>query len=240
VRAKNYLHKLTRRFGVEVHKANPFTVPEWRIPQILNHHGVQTLLDVGACDGAYALQIFENGFTGSILSFEPLPDVWETLKQRAARVNSRWKVAPCVALSSQNGEAEFTEAANKVSSSLLSMLDSHMAAAPESHPTGKIKVRTMRLDDYLSEQAVASPVFLKIDVQGAEMLVFEGAAGALQDVVVGVQVEMSLVPLYQGQSLYWEVDSFLRARGFKCCHIVPGFSDPRTLHSLQYDGIYFR
>jgi FkbM family methyltransferase len=215
-------------------------VQEWRIPQILNHHGIQTLLDVGACDGAYALQMLENGFTGSILSFEPLPDVWESLKRRATRVNSRWRVAPRIALSSQNGEAEFTETANKASSSLLSMLDSHIAAAPQSIPVGKIKVRTMRLDDYLSEEAVASPVFLKIDVQGAEMLVFEGAPEALQHIVVGVQVELSLVPLYQGQSLYWEVDNFLRGKGFKCCHIIPGFSDPKTFHSLQYDGFYFR
>jgi hypothetical protein len=98
----------------------------------------------------------------------------------------------------------------------------------------------MKLDDYLFEDPVASPVFLKIDVQGAEMLVLEGATRTLQDVVVGVQVEMSLVPLYEGQSLYWEVDGFLRAKGFKCCHILPGFSDPETLHLLQYDGIYFR
>jgi FkbM family methyltransferase len=240
MRARDYLHKFTRRVGVEVHKANPLTVPQWRVAQILNRHGIRTFLDVGANDGAHAIELLENGFTGSILSFEPLPDVWEALRRKAARANSRWKVAPRVALSDQNGEAEFTEAGNKVSSSLLSMLDSHIAAAPQSRPLGKITVPTVRLDDFLLKETVASPVFLKIDVQGAETLVLGGATRALQDVVVGVQVEMSLVPLYQGQSLYWEVDSFLRAKGFMCCHIIPGFSDPATLHLLQYDGIYFR
>jgi FkbM family methyltransferase len=240
MRAIDYLHKLTRRFGLEVHKANPLTVSEWRIVQILNRHGIQTFLDVGANDGAYAIELLESGFAGSILSFEPLPAAWEALRRRAAQANSRWKVAPRVALSNQNGEAEFTEAGNKVSSSLLSMLDSHIAAAPRSRPLGKITVQTMTLDDFLLRETVASPVFLKIDVQGAEMLVLEGATRTLQDVVVGVQVEMSLAPLYMGQPLYWEVDSFLRAKGFKCCHIVTGFSDPATLHLLQFDGIYFR
>ena len=240
MRARDYLHKLTRQFGVEVHKANPFTVPEWRVAQMLNRHGIQTFLDVGANDGAYAIELLENGFLGSILSFEPLPDVWEILRQKAARAHSRWNVAPCIALSDQNGEAEFTEAGNTVSSSLLSMLDSHINAAPQSRPLGKITVQTVRLDDFLLKEPVASPVFLKIDVQGAEMLVLEGATRALQDVVVGIQVEMSLVPLYEGQALYWEVDSFLRGKGFKCSHIIPGFSDPETLHTFQYDGIYFR
>jgi FkbM family methyltransferase len=240
MRARDYLHKLTRRVGVEVHKANPFTVPQWRVARILNRHGVQTFLDVGANDGDFAIELLENGFAGSILSFEPLPDAWEALRRRAAGANSNWRVAPRVALSNRNGEAEFTKAGNKVSSSLLSMLDSHIAAAPQSRPVGKITVPTMKLDDYLFEEPVASPVFLKIDVQGAEMLVLEGATRTLQDVVVGVQVEMSLVPLYEGQSLYWEVDGFLRAKGFKCSHILPGFSDPETLHLLQYDGIYFR
>lgn len=240
MKTKDQVHKLVRRFGIEFHKANPFTVPEWRIPRILNLHGIRTLLDVGANDGSYATELLENGFSGSILSFEPLPDVWESLRQRAAQANPRWKIAPRIALSNRTGEAEFTVAGNKVSSSLLSMLDSHISAAPKSNPLETIKVPTMTLDDFLSKEKVASPVFLKIDVQGAEMLVIEGAKKALQDVVVGVQIEMSLVPLYGGQSLYWEVDAYLRDRGFRCCHIIPGFSDPRTLHTLQYDGLYFK
>lgn len=240
MRARDHLHKFMRRFGIEAHKVNPFTVPEWRIPQILNRHGIRTLLDVGANEGIYAMELLENGFAGSILSFEPLPDVWEYLKRRASQANAPWKIAPRIALSNQTGESEFTVAGNKVSSSLLSMLESHILAAPKSNPLGTIRVPTMTLDDFLSKEAVASPVFLKVDVQGAEMLVFEGASKALRELVVGIQVEMSLVPLYQGQSLYWEVDNFLRAKGFECCHISPGFSDPQTLHTLQYDGIYFK
>ena len=121
MRARDHLHKFMRRFGIEAHKVNPFTVPEWRIPQILNRHGIRTLLDVGANEGIYAMELLENGFAGSILSFEPLPDVWEYLKRRASQANAPWKIAPRIALSNQTGESEFTVAGNKVSSSNLMM-----------------------------------------------------------------------------------------------------------------------
>ncbi|MBI4625076.1 MAG: FkbM family methyltransferase [Verrucomicrobia bacterium] len=55
--------------------------------------------------------------------------------------------------------------------------------------------------------------FLKLDTQGAELLVLAGAQATLQNALV-VQTEVEFVPLYKRQPLFADIDSYLRARGF--------------------------
>jgi len=72
-------------------------------------------------------------------------------------------------------------------------------------------VETKRLDDI---PEVTGTDFLKVDVQGAELLVFRGGERMLNDVLV-VQTEVEFVPLYKDQPLFAEVDMFLRGRGLQ-------------------------
>jgi len=69
---------------------------------------------------------------------------------------------------------------------------------------------TRRLDD-LPEAAGAD--FLKLDVQGAEVDVMNGAEKVLADVAV-VHTEVEFVPMYKGQPLFAEVDQRMRKSGF--------------------------
>lgn len=84
-------------------------------------------------------------------------------------------------------------------------------------------VETTRLDDI---PEIRGTDFLKVDVQGAELLVFQGAANMLNDVLV-VQTEVEFVALYKDQPLFSDIDSFLRARGFQ-------------LHKIGWSGRTFR
>lgn len=71
-------------------------------------------------------------------------------------------------------------------------------------------VETTRLDDV---PEIGDIDLIKIDVQGAELDVFRGAARALRDAVV-VHTEVAFVPLYENQPLFGEVDIALREAGF--------------------------
>jgi hypothetical protein len=82
-------------------------------------------------------------------------------------------------------------------------------------------------------------MFLKIDTQGYELPVLEGATRTLKR-CVGVQAEMSLLPLYQGQVLFREIIGWLEQREFELWSLLPGFSDPATGRLLQVDGVFFR
>jgi FkbM family methyltransferase len=71
-------------------------------------------------------------------------------------------------------------------------------------------VKTTRLDDI---PELNGTDFLKVDVQGAELLVFEGAAKLLEDALV-VHTEVEYVQLYKDQPLFADVDAHLRSKGF--------------------------
>jgi FkbM family methyltransferase len=77
-------------------------------------------------------------------------------------------------------------------------------------PVGEERIDTRRLDDI----AEARPAdFLKLDVQGAELMILEGAQETLAD-VLAIQAEVSFLAIYRDQPLFADVDVHLRGRGF--------------------------
>jgi FkbM family methyltransferase len=110
------------------------------------------------------------------------------------------------------------------------------------------RVRTTRLDDIAEVERVD---FLKIDVQGAELMVFRAGRAKLAH-AAAVQAEVSFVPLYKGQPLFGEVDRELREQGFvphafaavKRWAIAPmivGGDPRRSLNQLlEADVVYVR
>lgn len=78
-------------------------------------------------------------------------------------------------------------------------------------PVERSLVKTTRLDDITE---VGKVDFLKVDVQGAEVDVFRGAARVLASTLV-VQAEANFVPLYVGCPLFGDVDRSLREHGFE-------------------------
>jgi FkbM family methyltransferase len=82
--------------------------------------------------------------------------------------------------------------------------------------TRSYRVETKRLDD-IPEMAGAD--FLKADVQGAELLVFQGAVETLKSVLV-VHTEVEFVPMYKRQPLFADIDAFVRAQGFEFHRLI--------------------
>jgi len=80
---------------------------------------------------------------------------------------------------------------------------------------------------------------LKIDTQGYERRVLDGAERSLESVVL-LQLEMSLVPLYEGETLFHEMCPLLHQKGFRMVSIEPGMKDEKTGHLFQVDGIFQR
>ena len=221
-----------RRFSVEQSKNARFI-------SMLRTHNVNLIFDVGANAGQFGVLLREIGFDGKIISFEPLSDARENLLN-ISKNDPLWQIALQTAIGEENGEIEIQIAGNSQSSSVLDMLDTHVRAAPDSKYIGKEKVPLRKLDsiapDYMDSNSIA---FIKIDTQGYETQVMNGAK-KLMSQIVGLQVEISLVPLYKGQCLFDEMLKKLKNDGFELWSISTVFSDPNTGQLLQVDATFFR
>jgi len=179
--------------------------PTHRVVQLLRHHGVTRVLDVGANNGGYASELRRFGYTGRIVSFDPLTEPFRVLRRRAAG-DSEWMTLP-YAIGAESGAVTINVAANDgASSSVLPMLAAHEDAAPDAKIVGTQTVTQHPLDALWPE--VTAPddlVFLKVDVQGYERQVLDGVAEHL-DRIIGLQLELSMVPLYEGG---WRYDEAL-------------------------------
>ncbi|HKW67408.1 MAG TPA: FkbM family methyltransferase [Terriglobales bacterium] len=206
---------------------------------MLRTHEVTAVFDVGASTGGFASHLFDAGFDGRVISFEPLTRSHGELL-RAARGNTRWIVAPPVAIGSQQGTGAINISAHVGSSSLLPMLSAHLAVVPSSGFIGKEIVQVTTLDDAASNFLAGDEVvFIKIDVQGFESEVLKGARRTLAR-AAGVHIELSFVPLYEGQSLFRDTWDHLSSLGFELWAFSPAFTDSTTGRMLQIDGVFFR
>lgn len=232
------IRRLGQRIGVDVTRY-PEAEPEYRANRLLAHHRVDVVLDVGANDGRYATSLRRSGYRERIVSFEPLRAPFLRLTRNSAR-DRLWTARPW-AIGDAEGTVDIHVAGNnEASSSVLPMLPLHAEAAPDSRYVGIERVTQRRLDvvwpDLVREDDVA---FLKVDVQGAEKGVLLGA-GEMLSRCVGVQMEVTFSPLYEGGMLYREALDLLEGLGFAVIHLVPGFTDPRTGRMYQCDVLCCR
>lgn len=228
-----------RKIGLEVHRYLPNSSPSAQVVASLRKFDIDLVLDVGANQGQFAAEIRSNGYTGNIVSFEPLSKAHSELL-RASDGDSKWDIYPRCALGDHNGEAEINIAGNSASSSLLPMLDSHLSAAPHTAYVGKELVSLLILDSVAPEYvAKFKHPFLKIDTQGFEWQILNGARNVLSN-MHGVLLELSLIPLYEGQHLWQEMIGRLEQEGFTLWALQPGFVDPLNGRTLQVDGIFYR
>jgi FkbM family methyltransferase len=206
---------------------------------ILRHHGIQTVLDVGANKGQFGAELRAWGFRGRIISFEPTSAAFEVLSKRAV-TDQCWTVFN-FALGAEDSVAEINVASGSgVSSSLLPMDDPLRKSAPEIKYVGTERVTIKTLDSALSDFIAPNEILtLKLDVQGFEHFVLRGA-GAILSQVRMIECELSLVSLYEGQWLFLQMLELLDTLGFVPVSFNKVLSDAVSGHCLQVDGIFVR
>lgn len=229
-----------RKIGLEITRyISPIDRPRSPVLAALRKANIDLVVDVGANIGQFAQNLRDNGYSGRIVSFEPLSGAYETLLERSRR-DANWHIAPRCALGDHNGRININVAGNSQSSSILPMLEAHEQAAPDSAYVAKESAPLETLDrvsPVFLEDARAP--FLKIDTQGYEWEVLDGARATLPQ-YRGLLIELSLVPLYEGQHLWMELIARLQEAGFTLWTIKPVFHDAEDGRTLQVDGLFLR
>jgi FkbM family methyltransferase len=235
---RNITKKFLRKLGYVVSRydfRNDFSEVRKRF---LDSFGINLVFDIGANQGQFAKQLRTKGYKGRIVSFEPLSEAFGRLSEHA-RKDHLWEAVHC-ALGGNKGKAEINISANSWSSSLLDILPAHINSTPESSYIGKEEIDVRTIDSVISDYLLPDDkLFLKIDTQGFTQQVLNGAERSM-DLVIGVQLEMSLVPLYKDEPLIDEIISFLYGKGFILMSIEPEYFDTNTGQLLQVNGLLSR
>ena len=172
--------------------------------------GVRTVLDVGASRGQFAVFASARFPAARIVCFEPLAESRALLERVVppgrAEIHG-------VALGAEPGEVEMHVSDRDDSSSLLPIGEGQISVFPGTEQVRTERVPVDVLANHLTPE-LERPVLLKIDVQGFELGVLQGAGDALGR-ADEIYVECSFIELYTGQALAGEIASFLDERDFR-------------------------
>jgi FkbM family methyltransferase len=197
--------------------------------EVIQSRQFDLVLDVGANEGQFGRELRKSGYIGKIISFEPVKEAFDVLKERADKDGS-WECHN-MALGRQNGSALI----NVHEDSRLSSFLQHKDLSSR-----QTTVVMRRLDDFLAEFAsVPGKIFLKLDTQGFEMEILEGV-GSWWDRISGALVELSIEPLYDGQVPIEKMIARLKLHGLLLWSLRRGCYDMATMRDLEADGLFLR
>ncbi len=231
--------KWVRKLGYDI-SPFPGSAKHWgRIVETLNSHSVDCLLDIGANTGQYARAIRANGYSKKIISFEPLSHIRHELKRQAAE-DLHWDIAPRMAVGATVGSVEINVSGESDMSSIrpLDTTAYERLASTRAETCEPVPVTTIAR--ILEGQAAgAQNIFLKSDTQGYEDKVLDGI-GSSWDRITGLQIELSMQPIYKDQPDHLPLLQRLADQGFQPHLVIPGYWSRHYGRMLEYDAVFFR
>jgi FkbM family methyltransferase len=228
---KEQLKSIVRSTGYEIRRKHPDLV------QFLQSRSINLILDVGANEGQFAQEVRTRGYAGKIISFEPVAETFRQLQQNCA-LDNNWDCRR-MALGDSAGTAEINVSKNTAMSSIVSQTD---IGRNSIYDADVVRIETVQIEtlDAIFSEFADSRVFLKIDTQGFEQNVLNGGKHILR-LLLGVQLELPLIHLYQGTWKFDEALRFMREAGFTLSQMRPVTyysEDPVSL--LEVDCIFRR
>jgi len=233
------LRRLSHKAGFDVRAwpaLDPFYANLTRLFEVL---GVDVVLDVGGNTGQYAQNLRRAGYAGRIVSFEPASTTHATL-HAAAEGDKDWTVAPAMALGDHDGEITLHLFNRSDMNSLHGLSDTAKEIFPKLDAIGTETVTLRRLDRVLDDFVRPGETpFLKLDTQGAERAILDGAVGVLPR-IPAIQAEMSLVALYEGGGPFEDVFDFLRGHGYRMEMTAPVTFNRALGRQVEIDAVFVR
>jgi FkbM family methyltransferase len=210
------------------------------IGTLFSRLGITCVLDVGANVGFYGQTVRAAGYRDWIVSFEPAREVYRELAE-ASQTDERWRVFD-LALGAQDEIMHLAVTENTVLSSFRRPNDYQAEQLGQmSNITELQEVRVRTLDSVIDECLTGIPdprLFLKVDTQGWDMEVLRGGMRTL-DRALGLQVELSVQPLYEGMPDYLETIRQLNDFGFELTGLYTVIRDSE-LRVIEFDCLMAR
>jgi FkbM family methyltransferase len=208
----------------------------YHLEKFLRTHKIELVLDVGANIGQFAQSLRALGYKGKIISFEPIKECFERI-QSLSQGDSLWECHN-IALSNESEQKILNVFESSDFSSFLNVSD-FATSNFSGHVTQSVqqKVEMVHFKTWLDQHKIPfSKTFLKLDTQGYDLKVLEGA-GSDVDKFKGLAVELSFKSLYEGAPRYLEVLNFIEDKGYRITGLYPIGRDENTLELIEADCI---
>lgn len=238
---KKQAKKLISLFGYKIYPKNCLNCPSHQLITSINYLGVDTIIDIGANKGQFGELVYEAGFRGKIISFEPLKTAHEALLKLIPRYPN-WVVAKPMAIGKSSKEEYINVCSRSSCSSILTMLKEHKDALPNLQTTHQEKIFIQSLDNVLEiylPKYKDTKYLIKIDVQGYEWNVILGAQQSLKS-ATAVFCEVSLKPLFETQKLWMDIITYLEKLDFKIWAIQKAFINEQRGEDLQLNILFVK
>ncbi len=239
-RARRFWGKKTGLY-LRFKRFTPSASEDLRNAMLFKGQGITHVIDIGANTGQFAESLYDFGYQGKVISFEPVGSAYRELQARASRYPD-WLVAERCAIGSQDGEIEINVSDDTVFSSILPIKDSYVAHNRKSRIVRQEKTPIYRLDSIIQQYIPEADarIMLKIDTQGYEKEVLDGAGETLQR-AQGLKIEIPLYAIYEHtQFAFYDILGLTKGLGFQPFSFHVEGVDLDTGRVNTIDGVFFK
>ncbi len=237
---KSKIHKLFNVFGVDIIKMGRFDQGfSSHVVKILKSRHIDCVLDVGANIGQYGTMLREIGFTGYIVSFEPVKSVYAQLLKKAEN-DPKW-ICYNLALSDESGSKDINVFSDSQFSSFLKASEYSKNTWQVLNSAHSEQVDLVRLDNLFAEIKIKTQCqhfYLKLDTQGFDLNVFRGAQNILHE-LSAVQTELSMIHVYENMADPYASLNEYHAQGFLISGLYP-INHDESLAVIEYDCVLIK
>jgi len=233
--------KIAAYFGYEFTRINNNTYENQGLHtiELINRHNIDLVIDVGANMGQFAIELRNSGYSGQIISFEPLIECYKHLKSIA---DDMWHIEN-YALGNSNTTETINVSNKTVFSSILDTNEfgrSNFSDSIKVIDTQTITIK--KLDDVIPElinEFDQKKIFLKLDTQGYDNHVILGGKNILTHTHL-LQTEVSCKSIYENTPPFYETLKQLSTSGFNITGIFPLSRDKTSMELLEFDCLLIR
>jgi len=236
---KNIIKKILSKFDLKVIIMSKNQSNLDTLNCLIGKFDIDLILDIGANEGQFVREIRNLNYKKKIISFEPVEDVHKNLINNSKKDNE-WEIYEKCCLGEIDGFTEINVSSYSQSSSILNFTPLHLNAKPTAVKKKKEKVKMCKLDTIIKNIDIENKkILLKIDTQGYEAQIIDGAKNFLNNVDI-IICELSLYEVYEEQKLFKDIIDKLAEYNFKIASLQNGFTDKKSNHLLQIDAIFIK
>jgi len=187
-----------------------------------------TIFDVGVANGTE--ELYEAFPHSHIILIEPLVEFDNYMKHVSKKYNMTCVLA---AASNKEGNIRINVHDDLCGSSILKEVEGKAVDG------AKRTVETIRIDEYARKKNLKPPYIIKVDVQGAELTVLDGAKGIMDD-TDAIILEVSLFKFFIDGPEFYDVISYMKMQNFVVYDIFDGRLRPLDNALAQVDILFVR